>query len=81
MSDIKSIVNSVLDLADKVNDYLPGAPVTQATIDLGRRVTDLIDHFGDEIPLDKQAEAQEARRKIAERVTAKSKALSASLRG
>ena len=81
MADISAIIDRVLDLADKVNEYLPAAPATQAAIDLGRNVGNLIDGFGDEIPLDRQAEAQAARKLIAERVTAKSKQLSADLRG
>lgn len=81
MPSISDVADKLLSLADTVNDYLPGAPASQAAIDLARGVGDLIDGFGDEIPLDKQAEAQAARKLIAERVTAKSKQLSADLRG
>lgn len=79
--NIGDIVAKVLSLADTVNDYLPGAPLTQGAIDLGHKVMDLVDSIGDEIPLDKQADAQAARAALAETVKAKAKATSDRLRG
>lgn len=81
MADIGKIIDKALDIADKVNEYLPMAPASQALIDLARGVDDLLESFGEDIPLDKQTEAQAARRVIAQRVTAKSRELSANLRG
>ena len=81
MADIKAIFDKVLNLADSVNDFLPGAPLTQGAIDLARKVDDVIGSFGDDIPLDKQAEAQEARAKLAAAVTAKAGKVSDRLRG
>lgn len=81
MPDIRSIVDKVLDVADTVNDFLPGAPLTQGAIDLGRKVEDLVDSVGDHIPLDKQGEAQEIRAKLAATVKAKAAATSDRLRG
>ncbi|HVJ72208.1 MAG TPA: hypothetical protein VM531_12000 [Sphingomicrobium sp.] len=81
MANLTELFNKALDLADTINDYLPGAPLTQGAIDLGRKAADLIDGFGDKIPLEKQAEAKESRKALAATVEAKAKALSASLRG
>lgn len=81
MADIGTVVTKLLDLADSVNDYLPAAPLSQGIIDLARHVDQMIDHFGDEIPVDQQEAAQVARRKLAERVAEKSRDLSAKLRG
>ena len=64
MPDIKPVFDKVLALADTVNDYLPGAQVSQRAIDLARRVEDLIGSIGDEIPLEQQSAAQEARAKL-----------------
>ena len=81
MADIKGIVDRILTLADSVNDYLPGAPLTQGVIDLARKAEDLLAFVGDDIPLDKQDEAQATRMKLAEAVKAKAAATSARLRG
>lgn len=79
--DLRRIFVDVLDLADKVNEYLPGAPVTQAGIELARKVEDLIDHFADKIPPEEQVRARETRKRLAERITQKSRLLSQNLRG
>jgi hypothetical protein len=79
--DIKALAGKVLDLADTVNDFLPGAPLTQGAIDLARKVEDLVSSVGNEIPLERQAEAQEARGKLAAIVKGKAAATSNRLRG
>lgn len=79
--DIKAIVDKVLTLADSVNDYLPGAPLTQGAIDLARKVEDLVGSISDDIPVDRQAEAQASRAKLAALVKTKAAATSARLRG
>jgi len=81
MANISSIVDKILNLADTVNDYLPGAPLTQGAINLARKVGDLVDSVDDAIPADRQAEAKEARKKLAAAVTAKAKSTSARMRG
>lgn len=81
MANIGTIVDKVLNLADSVNDFLPGAPLTQGAIDLARKVEDLVATIGDDIPLDRQAEAQAARKKLSDAVKAKAAATSARLRG
>lgn len=79
--DLRQLLVGVLDLADKVNDYLPGAPASQLAINLGRKLDDLIDTFGDKIPPEEQVRARETRKRLAERITAKSRLLSSNLRG
>lgn len=81
MANIKDIVAKVLNLADSVNEYLPGAPLTQGAIDLARKVGDLVDTIDDEIPLDQQAQAKAARAQLAEAVKAKAASTSNRLRG
>jgi len=81
MADLSKIIGDVLKLADSVNGYLPMSGTTQLGIDLGKKVIDIIDTVGDDIPLDKQGEAQEARAKLAASVKAKAAATSARLRG
>lgn len=81
MADIKKIFTTVLTLADSVNDYLPGAAVSQGAINLARKMGDVIDSFGDDIPLEQQGAAQAARKQLAEAVKAKAAATSDRLRG
>lgn len=81
MADMKSIVDKVLDVADTVNDFLPMHGLSQGGIDLARKVEDLVGSIGDDIPLDKQAEAQATRAALAAKVKAKAAATSSRLRG
>lgn len=78
---MKELFNKALALADAVNEFLPAANLTQGAIDLARKAEDLIAGFGDDIPLDKQAEAQATRAALAERVKAKAAKTSDRLRG
>lgn len=79
--DMKSLVDKVLGIADTVNDYLPSAPITQGAIDLARKIEDLVAGLGADIPLERQAEAQELRAELAEFVKAKAAKTSDRLRG
>ena len=79
--DIKALFGKALTLADAVNEFLPASGLTQGAINLARGAEDLIGSFGDDIPLEKQAEAQEVRKALAAKVKAKAAATSARLRG
>lgn len=78
---IADTVRKVLALADSVNEFLPASGLTQAGIDLATKMTDVIDSIGQDIPLDRQAEAKATRAALAAKVTAKAAATSKRLRG
>lgn len=81
MPDLKEIAKTVIDLADKVADYIPGGQYVDAAIAIGRKVDGIIADLGSTIPLEQQADAKAARKKLATAVAAKARATSARMRG
>jgi hypothetical protein len=81
MPNYREVLTRALEVADAVNDYLPGAKLSQAAIDLGRKTEDLLKSFGEGMPLEDQEKAQAARKVLSKTVADKARALSASLRG
>lgn len=81
MADIHRLLNTVLATADAVNEYLPGAPVSQLGIDLGKKVLGMLDDLKPHIPLDQQASAQARRRILAAAVETKAHDEARKLRG
>lgn len=81
MADLSGLFNKVLDVADSVNEYLPAAGLTQGGIDLARKVEDLLNSFGNDIPASQQATAQTTRAQLAAKVAAKARATSNRARG
>lgn len=79
--DIRAIIAKIADVADLASAIIPQAGLVKGGVELGEKIIDLIDSIGDDIPVDQQAEAQEARRKLAEAVKAKAAATSSRLRG
>lgn len=78
MADIRALLDKALEMAEMAG---PLIPVVGTGAAIGGKIIDLIDSFGNEIPIDKQAEAQKVRSELAKAVKAKASATSARLRG
>lgn len=79
--DISALVGKVTGVATSLASMIPGMNIITGGVELGKKVIDIIDELGDDIPLDQQAEAQAARAALAEAVKAKAAATSDRLRG
>lgn len=79
--DIRSTIDKALALADTVADYIPGGELVDKGVAIGKKVLEIIDDLGEDIPLDKQEEVQATRAKLAEAVAAKADRVSDRLRG
>lgn len=78
MADIRALLDKALDMAKLAS---PLIPVLGTGAAIGEKIIDLIDSFGEDIPIDKQAEAQAARAELAAKVRAKAQDTSSRLRG
>ncbi len=79
--DIRSLIDGVVKVADMASNFIPGAGLVGKGVEIGTKIIGIIDDLGDDIPIDKQAEVQEARATLAATVKAKAVATSSRLRG
>lgn len=78
MASISELIDRAIELAKAA---APLVPALGAGALIAEKVVDIIDGLGDEIPADKQTEAQAARALLADAVRAKAAATSDRLRG
>ena len=78
MASISDLIDKAIELAKAA---APLVPALGAGAEIAEKITGIIDDLGDDIPQDKQEEAQQARAKLADAVRAKAAATSDRLRG
>jgi hypothetical protein len=79
--DMRSIIASVVKVADMASTFIPQAKLISGGAELGGQIIDLIDGLHDHADPAQQAEMQAARKKLSDAVKAKAAATSARLRG
>lgn len=79
--DISALTEKIMSMGSSLASMIPGANIVSGGIELGKKVIDIIDELGDDIPLEQQEEAQAVRAALAEAVKAKAAATSDRLRG
>lgn len=79
--NIRAMVDGLVQAADAASVLIPQAGLISSGVKVGEKLLDIFDTLGDDIPADKQPEAQASRAKLAEVIKAKAKATSSRLRG
>lgn len=79
--DVRSLVDSLIQLAHVASAVIPGAGLVEEGAKIGEKIIDVIDELKTHADPTQQPALQEARDKLADAVRTKAAATSARLRG